>query len=105
MVLLFRENSNQIKIIKIFWQVNDMKTYIAQLEFPTDFYPPLTKEQTIDLYDQHLFRPLRDHAFTSEGEILIKEELHLIGRAVIEATEKSAKTLRNLGFHLQLKKN
>lgn len=81
-----------------------MKTYIAQLEYQADFYPPLTIEQKITLYNEHLFVPLKAQAEASEGELVIKEELNLIGRAIIDATEKAAKNLRSLGFHLQLKK-
>ena len=82
-----------------------MKTYIAQLEFQADFYPPLTRDQKTALYIEHLFVPLKAQAEASEGDIVIKEELNLIGRAIIEASDKSAKTLRSLGFHLQLKKS
>ena len=82
-----------------------MKTYIAQLEFQADFYPPLTRDQKTNLYKENLFLPLKAQAEASEGDIVIKEELNLIGRAIIEASDKSAKTLRSLGFHLQLKKS
>ena len=81
-----------------------MKTYVVDPGFPTNFYPPLTKDQMTDLYDQHLFLPLRTRAKESEGELVIKEEINLIGKVIIEASEKSAKTLRALGFHLQIKK-
>lgn len=81
-----------------------MKTYVVESGFDVDFYPPLTKEQETDLYDQHLFRPLRDRAKSSNGELVIKEELNMIGRVIIEASEMVAKNLRSLGFHLQIKK-
>jgi len=82
-----------------------MKTYVVESGFPTNFYPPLTKDQLADLYDQHLFRPLREKAKESGGELVITEELNLIGRVIVEASEKAAKTLRSLGFRLQIKKS
>ena len=82
-----------------------MKTYIAQLEYQADFYPPLTRDQKTALYQENLFVPLKAQAEASEGELIIKEELSLIGRAIISATERAAKTLRSIGFHIQLKKS
>lgn len=81
-----------------------MKTYVVESGFTTDFYPPLNRDQVTSLYEQYLFRPLRARAQESEGELVIKEELNLIGRVIVEASEKSAKALRSLGFHLQVKK-
>ena len=82
-----------------------MNTYIVTSGFEVNFYPPLIKEMLGDLYDQYLFRPLRTQEKLMEGELVVKEELALIGRAIVQASEKSAKTLRALGFNLQIKKS
>jgi len=82
-----------------------MNTYIVTSGFEVNFYPPLTKDQLGDLYEQHLFHPLRVQEKSMVGELVIKEELAVIGKVIVQASEKSAKTLRALGFNLQIKKN
>ena len=82
-----------------------MKTYVIEFDIlPTDFYPTLNQEQTAKLYARHLFQPLKVHAQEWRSELVIKEELDLIGQAIIQASDKVAKKLRQLGFHLQVKK-
>jgi len=81
-----------------------MKKYVVEFGAPISFYPPLTKDQTSDLYEQYVFRPVRDQAKKLGNELFIQEELQLIGKIIIEASEGAAKTLRQLGFHLLLKR-
>lgn len=81
-----------------------MKTYVVELGFPTDFYPPLTNNQLVALYEQQIFIPLRARSQELGNDLIIREELNLIGRVIVEASEKAAKTLRELGFRLQIKK-
>lgn len=81
-----------------------MKTYVVQSGFETNFYPPLTKEQLSSLYEENVFTPVRVQAEKLGKELVIKEELDIVGRVIIEASEGAAKTLRQLGLKLQLKK-
>lgn len=81
-----------------------MKTYVIKPGFTPNFYPPLTKDQLIDFYDQHLFRPLRQRAQESKGVLKVKEELNLVGSVIAEASEEEAKALRQLGYQLLHKK-
>ncbi len=81
-----------------------MKTYVIDTGYSVDFYPPLTRNQKIELWTKHLFEPLRERAKASNGELVVKEELTIIGRSIIEASEQAAKDLRSLGYHLQIKK-
>jgi hypothetical protein len=81
-----------------------MKTYVVQSGFETNFYPPLTKDQLSALYEENVFRPVRAQAEKLGKELVIKEELNIVGRIIIEASEDAAKILRQLGFKLQLKK-
>jgi hypothetical protein len=79
-----------------------MKTYVVELGFSTDFYPPLTKEQVVELNTQNLFQPLRSMSKNMENELRIIEELNLIGSVIIEASEKTAKAIRGAGFTVHL---
>jgi hypothetical protein len=81
-----------------------MKTYVIENGYSVDFYPPLTRDQKVELWTKHLFEPIRVRAKESNGELVVKEELTIIGRSIIEASEKAAKDLRSLGYHLQIKK-
>jgi hypothetical protein len=78
-----------------------MKTYVIQLGFEMDFCPPLTAEQHTQLVEEYLFLPIRKLV---GQELVIVEELNLIDRVVVKASDTTAKTLRQLGHHLQIKK-
>ena len=83
-----------------------MKTYVIRNEAPmVNMYPPLNRQQKIATYEQYFFVPLRERVKLSNNELIIKDELNLIGSAIIEATDKVVKDLRLMGFHLQVKKN
>ena len=75
-----------------------MKTYIVQLGFSTEFYPPLTKDQRVALHKEYLFDPLKKLASISEGQLVVVTELNLIGSAIVEASEEIIKDIRKLGF-------
>ncbi len=77
-----------------------MKRYAIELGFETNFYPPLNREQKIELWTKYLFVPLREAVKKSEGNLRIEEELTIIGKMIIEASEDVAKTLRKSGFKL-----
>lgn len=77
-----------------------MKRYVIELGFETNFYPPLDRTQKIELWTKYLYVPLRSVVAKSEGNLRIEEELTIIGKAIIEASEDSAKTLRKSGFKL-----
>jgi hypothetical protein len=81
-----------------------MKTYVIESSFKFMFYPPLTQDEKKGLYEEFVYHPLRDQANSSNGELVIKEELPLIGRAIIDASEKAAHNLRLLGYYLTIKK-
>lgn len=81
-----------------------MKTYVIKIGFEVQFYPPLTSDQKKSLYEEYLFQPLRTRAEASNKELVIKEELGIVGSAIIQASEEAARLLRQLGFHLQIKK-
>lgn len=81
-----------------------MKTYVIESDSEFYFYPPLTGDEKKAIYEEHVFQPLRSRAASSNGELVIREELKIIGRAIIDASEEAAKNLRLLGFHLILKK-
>jgi hypothetical protein len=81
-----------------------MKIYIIKQDFEMTFYPALTKVELYSMYEKYLFEPLRNKAKEIGNELIIKEELPLIGKAVIEASDKVAKALRARGYHLQTKK-
>lgn len=82
-----------------------MKTYVVECSFANDFYPPLTKERLSDMYNKNFFQPIRDQANALGKELIIKEELNLIGRVIVYASEKAAKTLRQIGFKVLVKKS
>jgi hypothetical protein len=82
-----------------------MKTYVVECGFAKDFTPPLTKDQLSDMYSKNFFQPIRDQANELGKELVIKEELNLIGRAIVYASEKAAKTLRQIGFKVLVKKS
>lgn len=82
-----------------------MKVYVIKLECEIGFSPPLSLDQKKWVYDRYLFQPLRTRAEVSEGELVIREELDIVGSAIIQASDKVAKTLRQLGFRLQVKKS
>jgi hypothetical protein len=77
-----------------------MKRYVIELGFETNFYPPLNREQKIELWTKYLFAPLKETVKKSEGNLRIEEELTIIGKMIIEASEEVAKTLRKSGFKL-----
>ena len=84
-----------------------MKRYLVQLGYETKIYPPLNRTQQIDLWTKYLFAPVKKFADESNGEVRIEEELTIIGKSIIEASEDAAKTLRKSGFKLtafQIKK-
>jgi hypothetical protein len=81
-----------------------MKTYVIEPGYTVDFYPPLTRDEKVGIWTEFLFVPLRARAAESNGELVVKEELTIIGRAIIDASEEAAKSLRLLGFHLIIKK-
>lgn len=81
-----------------------MKTYVIESGSEFYFYPPLTREEKVAIFEEFVYQPLRIRAKSSNGELVIREELTIIGRAIIDATDEAAKNLRLLGFHLILKK-
>jgi hypothetical protein len=82
-----------------------MKTYVITNEAPiANMYPPLNRQQKSAIYEQYLFAPLREKAKLSNNQLLIKDELDLVGKAIIQASEEIVRELRLTGFRLQVKK-
>lgn len=81
-----------------------MKTYVVESESEFYFYPPLSADEKKAIYEEHVFQPLRSRAASSSGELVVREELKIIGRAIVDASEEAARNLRLLGFHLIVKK-
>jgi len=81
-----------------------MKKFVVSLSYSLDVVPPLHQQQIAQIHQQYLFRPITALSKTNKDDLQVQEELALIGRVIVQASEKGVEMLRGLGYKVQLQK-
>lgn len=81
-----------------------MKKFVVSLSYSLDVVPPLHSQQIDQIHQQYLFRPITALSKSNKDDLKVQEELSMIGRVIVQASEKGAGMLRGLGYKVRQQK-